>query len=127
MSVIKRIKEISPISIKKLEETLGFGNGTISKWDKSSPKADKIITVAKYLNVSIDYLLTGNQQNKDLTELQKELLKKFSSLPEKEQYKILGKIELMLEQQNDEDLKTVEMLSDLDNITKSNNKIKTNI
>ena len=126
MSIIKRIKENSTLSIKKLEEVLGFGNGTISKWDRSSPKADKIITVAKYLNVSIDYLLTGNQQNIDLSDLQKELLQKFDMLSEKEKYKIIGKIEQILEEKIDDDLNTIQMISKMDNISKSNSKITTN-
>lgn len=57
----QRIKELcarSNITISRLESELGFGNSSIKKWEKtSSPSIDKILKVAKYFNVSIDYLL----------------------------------------------------------------------
>lgn len=37
----------------------GLSQGIHSKWKDSVPKSDAIIKIAKYLNVSIDYLLTG--------------------------------------------------------------------
>ena len=45
------------MSLPILEATLGFGNGTITKWDKSAPNTDKLSQVADYFNVSVDYLL----------------------------------------------------------------------
>lgn len=36
---------------------MGFGNGTISRWDKSSPSVEKLQSVARVLNVSIPFLL----------------------------------------------------------------------
>lgn len=46
------------ITIGKLEGILGFGNGTIWKWKKSSPSVDKLKAVADYFGVTLDYLLT---------------------------------------------------------------------
>lgn len=45
------------ISITSLEKTLGFGNGTIRKWETSSPTVDKLKKVADYFGVSVDYFL----------------------------------------------------------------------
>ena len=62
MSIVKRIKDIAyekDVSVAQLERDLNFGNGTLSRWDKSSPSVEKFDKVAKYLNVSLDYLL-GN-------------------------------------------------------------------
>ena len=128
----ERLKELceqkgTTITRLCIEATGNSGNLQTWKNNNGHMRSDYLLNCAKILGVSTDFLLTGEKQSIDLTELQKEMIKKFSRLPEKEQYKILGKIELILEQQNDEDLKTVDMLSDLDNITKSNNKIKTNI
>lgn len=56
----ERIKELcraQGISVPRLEDRLRFGAGTISKWKKSSPSADKIKKVAEYFQVSTDYLL----------------------------------------------------------------------
>ena len=46
------------ISIGKLENILGFGNGTIWKWRKSSPSVEKLKAVADYFGVSIEYFLS---------------------------------------------------------------------
>lgn len=45
------------LSLPTLEAKLGFGNGTIVKWDKASPNTDKLTKVADFFNVSVDYLL----------------------------------------------------------------------
>lgn len=45
------------LSLPALESKLGFGNGTIVKWDKASPNTDKLAKVADFFNVSVDYLL----------------------------------------------------------------------
>lgn len=55
---IKSLCEEKRISISKLEAELGFGNSSIKKWSNtSSPSVDKIIKVASYFNVSVDYIL----------------------------------------------------------------------
>lgn len=55
---IKGLCERNGISITKLESELGFGNSSIKKWERmSSPSVDKIIKVATYFDVSVDYLL----------------------------------------------------------------------
>lgn len=66
MSLKDRIKQLANergISLPTLENELGFGNSTIVKWDKSTPNADKLNAVAKYFNVSMDYLLNGKSSN----------------------------------------------------------------
>ncbi len=54
---IKNLCKKSGISIKQLETNLNFGNGTIYKWDEVSPSVANIQKVAKYFNVSLDYLI----------------------------------------------------------------------
>ena len=44
-------------SISALEKELGFGSGTILKWDRQTPSADKLAKVADYFGCSVDYLL----------------------------------------------------------------------
>ena len=41
----------------------GISNMTLSDWKrgKSVPKSDKMRKIAEYLNVSVDYLMTGNE------------------------------------------------------------------
>jgi len=80
MTLKTRIKELANakgLSLPNLESELGFGSGTIVKWDKSTPNVDKLQKVANYLGVSIDYLVTGeieDEQNKIIYEYAKKLL-----------------------------------------------------
>ena len=57
----EKIKELAAdqkISIKKLEKTIGLGNGSIGKWrNGKSPKVENLEKVADYFHVSIGDLL----------------------------------------------------------------------
>ena len=55
--IIEKLCNIHDISKGELEKTLNFSNALISKWNESYPKADKIVAIAQYFNVSSDYLL----------------------------------------------------------------------
>jgi len=66
VDLYEKIKELAAqknISIRQLEEKLGFANATLRRWNKNKPSIDKIQAVAKYFNVSVDYLL-GNEELK---------------------------------------------------------------
>ena len=54
---IKGMCEKEHISIKKLEEKLEMGNGTISKWKNGNPKVKNLKKVADYFNVDISYFI----------------------------------------------------------------------
>lgn len=61
----ERIKELcknNGISMNKLEDTLGFGKGYISKLGESTPNASKIKKIADYFGVTVDYLMTGKEK-----------------------------------------------------------------
>lgn len=53
---IKLLAKERKISIRKLEEDLGYGNGTIRRWETTSPGFDKVEKVADYFGVTTDYL-----------------------------------------------------------------------
>lgn len=127
--MVDRINELAKqkgVSISTIEKILGLGNGIIGKWRKQSPSCDKLKLVADYLNVSIDYLITGKdchnntnisnsnigdysngtitiynhsneskeeskaEQEQEMNETSKELLKIFESLPMRERVKLLN-------------------------------------
>lgn len=50
------------ITISGLEKRLGFGNSTIAKWAKSSPTVDKLSAVADFFGVTVDNLLSEEEQ-----------------------------------------------------------------
>lgn len=89
-----RIKDLvveKGMSLAQLERVLDFSNGSIARWDKSSPSVDKVDKVAKYFNVSLDYLLCKTDRkgcyNPDLNLTDKE---------EKDVAKRMGKIKEQL-------------------------------
>ena len=57
------------ISLYKLEKEIGLSKGASYKWKNSSPNQDTINKIANYLDVSIDYLVTGNDANQEAWEL----------------------------------------------------------
>lgn len=77
MDLYEKIKELASqknVSIRQVEEKLGFANGTIRQWGRKNPGVNKVKDVAKYFNVSVDYLLgldedESTTQTVDLAEL----------------------------------------------------------
>jgi len=45
------------VSIYRLEKDLGFSPSCVKKWKNSIPTADKLLKVAKYFDVPIEYFL----------------------------------------------------------------------
>lgn len=62
MTVLERIKSLcrtkKNISITTLEQTLGYSNGSLAK-AKDIPSS-RIMEIANFLEVSVEYLMTGN-------------------------------------------------------------------
>ena len=116
---IKSLCKSNGISMNKLEETLGFGKGYISKLGNSTPNTAKIKKLADYFNVSVDYLMTGEEKNddsnvltakderdiaRDLENLREKLMNGADGplsydgepIPEDDAELLLGQIELMM-------------------------------
>ena len=45
------------ISISRLEQACGLGNGVVGGWRTASPRTDRLKLVADFFEVSLDYLL----------------------------------------------------------------------
>lgn len=72
MNSVERVKAICKerkIPISRLERDLGYANGYIGQLRKGVLPDDRLIEISKYLNVSVDYLLTGIQKEKPSLEL----------------------------------------------------------
>ena len=70
MTSVERVKCICKerrIPISKLEKELGFSNGYISQLKKGIFPADRLKKIADYLEVSIDYLMTGEKKEVSTT------------------------------------------------------------
>lgn len=69
MNTLDRIKllvEQKGITIAELERRADIGNGVIRRWNTSLPTGDKLQRVARELNVTIDYLVNGEEDGKTL-------------------------------------------------------------
>ena len=73
MSLLDKIKLLASthqLSLAELERKLDFSNGSLRKWDSSTPSGDKIEKVADHFNVSTDYLL-GRTDNPKIADDEK--------------------------------------------------------
>ena len=90
MNTVERIKTICKerkIAISTLEKTCGFANGYIGQLKKGSVPDDRLIKIADYLKVSIDYLMIGEENSitDDMVSEHIELISKWVRLsPEKQ-------------------------------------------
>lgn len=55
---IKAICEEKGMSVRQLEMSAGLKNGTIGKWNDSSPTIKSLIAVADVLKVKVDKLIS---------------------------------------------------------------------
>lgn len=54
---IKELAEEKNLSNAQIERDLDFSNGLISTWKTKAASSDRLLKLAKYFNVSVDYLL----------------------------------------------------------------------
>ena len=109
MNAVERVKAICKerkIPISKLESDCGFASGYIGQLRKGVFPDDRILKIAEYLNVSVDYLMTGTEKTyseedalldahiSEDVEL-KEAIKKYYTLDEKARKYILDGIDLL--------------------------------
>lgn len=73
LDIIKELCEKKGISISQLENRLEFGNGSLSKSKNMS--ADRLYQVAKFFNVSMEYMMTGktiSEADDEMTKLRQQ-------------------------------------------------------
>lgn len=103
---IKALRIKNRLSLQELAELVGKSKGNISGYenDKYEPSAQTIISIAKYFNVSIDWLLNGvdfKDNNKTLdsspsntlkSKLELEILEMFRLLDERDKEDVFESI-----------------------------------
>ena len=85
------------LSVSAVEKKLGFGNGAIKRFATNSPSIDKIIALSDFLNVSVEYILFGKDQQIDLSEDTSKLLSYYKVLSDMDKGIVLGKAETLAE------------------------------
>ncbi|UUY79097.1 helix-turn-helix transcriptional regulator [Staphylococcus saprophyticus] len=69
MNLYEKIKKMcneEGISIAHLERETGISNGQIKRWAKSSPSVENLKKVAKYFNVSLEFLADDTTEPSDI-------------------------------------------------------------
>lgn len=61
---IERLCTEKGLSIRSVERDAGLGNGTISKWETSSPSIKNLTAVAEVLGVSPYELMEGGDEER---------------------------------------------------------------
>lgn len=103
---VERVKAICKerkIPISRLESDLGFSNGYIGQLKKGVFPSDRLSKIAEYLDVTMDYLLTGQEKTAPAngdgrSEAEQELIRLIPLVPEDIQAGILAQIKTVLAQ-----------------------------
>ena len=87
MNSVERVKALCKerkVAVSRLERDLGYANGYISQLKKGVFPDDRLVEIAGYFAVSVEFLLSGEEQKKPAPsyedELDAELLSLFSML-----------------------------------------------
>lgn len=96
VDTIRRLCKAQGKNLFSLEKECGLGNGSINKWDRSSPSVAKVAAVADALGVSVSYLI-GEQKKEPtpgegggLSETTRLIMKCVSQMSQKEQEAFLA-------------------------------------
>ena len=107
MLLTERIKSLADplhMTLASIERDVGIGRGTIRKWDTNCPAADKLLKVANLLNTTMDFLMTGKDNNNFsfLSSNDKEWLSLIHQLPPEAQFEFRGELKGYLKRLNEE-------------------------
>ncbi|TCK90596.1 helix-turn-helix protein [Natranaerovirga hydrolytica] len=100
---IRFARKSNNLSLTDVNALTGLSTGNLSELenDKFSPSANALIALKKVLNVSIDWILTGNDSNNNstticeqqslyLSDKEKELIELYRTIPKENQRDLLG-------------------------------------
>ena len=62
---LKTLRKINGLTQKELAENVGVQQGAINKWEskQTEPNIEKLVKLADYFDVSLDYLMGGKMKN----------------------------------------------------------------
>lgn len=108
-SIFEMLCDKNGIKPYKVGKETGIATSTLSDWKngKSRPKQDKLKLIADYFNVSVDYLMTGEETRFAVEQAKidvqlarqqkriKEYMLKFANLPEDKRNQIMSLIDML--------------------------------
>ena len=110
VEIIKELCNKQGISVLQLERELGIAHG-IHRWDVNKPSIDKVQRVADYFGVSIDYLVSDEDEEESEIDRAKQrlfdenpgfriLFDATEGCPEEELYRAAAIVRALKEQSN---------------------------
>ncbi|MDE5754238.1 MAG: helix-turn-helix domain-containing protein [Oscillospiraceae bacterium] len=96
--ITERLKEINRTQAD-ICNYIGINYSVFTTWKKrgTEPPTKYLIKICEFLNLSLNYLLTGEEKPEISTEKEQEMLNLFRRLPNDEQSKLIGRTELLVE------------------------------
>lgn len=85
------------LSVRAVEIALGWGNGSIKRFNTSSPSIDKIFQISEYLNVPIEYILTGEKLESSMSNDEIKLITTYRKLSGTSKTKVVERAETLLD------------------------------
>ena len=108
--IYQRLLDKKGVKNSDVARATGISNMTLSDWKrgKSVPKSDKMRKIAEYLNVSVDYLMTGKDMEfaaemaeidvtlSNMSERMKEYALRLTNLPSDKQELVMNLIDTLM-------------------------------
>nr|WP_295683669.1 helix-turn-helix domain-containing protein [uncultured Lachnoclostridium sp.] len=106
---LKNWRKENKLTSSEVAAKAGISQGGLSEYenDKKLIGSKTLLSLNEAFNIDINYILTG-EERLNLSEDERDLLMLFNTLPQKEQYKIMGILEdkvKELKQQSDTSIK----------------------
>ena len=103
MDIFDRVKMLAKrqnISVSALEQELGYGNGSLYPHTKDATiRGDRVVELAKYFNVTTDWLLTGDSGER-LSYNEWKLVDSFRQMNETQREELQDLIDFLLRYRN---------------------------
>ena len=61
---IKKLCKLKGITLSRMEKDIGLSQGAAYKWKNSSPSLEVLEKLSYFFNVSVDYIMSGNEKEK---------------------------------------------------------------
>lgn len=94
-----------------LIKSLGLSPGNLKRWENGSTvNSDILLKLSEHFGVSVDYLLTGKEKKSltdNLSENEQEMLDVFSKFNDREQIKLIGRLEELYRQKQIKELQKI--------------------
>ena len=101
VSNINKVLDKKGVNKTQMLQSLKIPKSSMNNWESNGniPSGDKLFAIAQYLNVSMEWLITGQEAKNDISQEDKELLENYHQLSPDNQSVIQVTMQAMLQNQ----------------------------